>query len=159
VPGTRSSSRSAASPEIKQAAAFRAALRDLLGRTEAATNRAGLTPQRYDLLLAIKGSGGESTINELCASLGMRQTAVTELVKRAQEAGLVTRSSSTVDRRVVLVRATPEADARFERCFAALTADRAGFADALELLKHTLDPPAPELHPSLEPPSRPELPS
>ena len=158
MPGTRSSSRPAASPEIEQAAAFRSALRHFLSRTEAATDEAGLTPQRYDLLLAVKAAGGEATINELCASLGMRQTAVTELVKRAQEAGLVTRTSSTVDRRVVLVRTTPEADERFERCFATLAADRPGFVAALEHLRQALEPPAPSLHPSLEPPF-PQLPS
>jgi len=141
VPGTRSSSRLAASLELKQAAAFRAALRQFLGRTEAATADAGLTPQRYDLLLAISAAGGESTINELCTHLDMRQTAVTELVKRAEEAGLVTRTSSTVDRRVVLVHLTPEAEARFKRCFAALAADRGFFADALESLKETLESP------------------
>ncbi len=120
---------------------------------------AGLTPQRYDLILALKAAGGESTINELCTALDMRQTAVTELVKRAEEAGLVTRNQSTVDRRVVLVRATADAEARFERGYSALHADRAALAGALELLKETLQPAGPELHPSLEPPPGPAFPS
>ena len=139
MPGTSSSSRLEVSAEIEQAAAFRSALRRLLDRVELATGDAGLTPQRYDLLLAITAAGGESTINELCAHLDMRQTAVTELVKRAEDSGLVTRTPSTVDRRVVLVHATPEADVRFKRCFTALSADRAYFLSALGHLEETLE--------------------
>ena len=143
---------SEARAEIEQAAKFRAELRRFLSRSDEASAEAGLTPQRFDLLLAINDAGGEATINELCAHLEMRQTAVTELVKRAQEAGLVTRTQSTVDRRVVLVRSTSDADARFERGFAALEVDRPGLVAALERLKSTLEPPAPELHASLEVP-------
>ena len=74
-------SRSSIQAEIEHAAAFRAELRRFLARTETATTDAGLTPQRYDLLLAIKAAGGKATINELCSYLEMRQTGVTELVK------------------------------------------------------------------------------
>lgn len=138
--------------EIEQAAAFRAELRRFLDRTESVAAGAGLTPQRYDLLLALKAAGGEVTITELCRALDMRQTAVTELVKRAQEAGLVTRTQSKVDRRVVLVHTTPDGEARFKRVFVSLNADRAAFAHALDRLKEALEPPAPKLHPSLEVP-------
>lgn len=147
-------SQSSTQAEIEHAAAFRAELRRFLARTETATAEAGLTVQRYDLLLAIKAAGGPATINELCSYLQMRQTAVTELVKRAEEAGLAIRTQSTVDRRVVLVSITEEAERRFERGFDALRSNRAALAEALELMKATFEtPPAVKLHPALEPPN------
>ncbi len=145
-----SSSRAEPHADIEQAATFRAELRRFLNRIEVATGEAGLTPQRFDLLLAIKAAGDEATINELCSDLNMQQTAVTELVKRAQENGLVTRTQSTVDRRVVLVHTTANADARFDRAFSALQADHTALVGALERVMGTLDAPQPELHSALE---------
>jgi DNA-binding MarR family transcriptional regulator len=139
--------------EIEHAASFRAELRRFLARTETATSEAGLTPQRYDLLLAIKSAAGQATISELCNHLQMRQTAVTELVKRAEEAGLVVRTQSTVDRRVVLVSITTEAETRLARGFEALRDDRAALSEALTALKNSLGEPHVELHPALEPPA------
>ena len=144
-------SRSSIKAEIEHAAAFRAELRRFLARTDTATTEAGLTPQRYDLLLAIKAAGGQATINELCSYLEMRQTAVTELVKRAEEAKLTVRTQSTVDRRVVVVTITPEAEARLKHGFDALHDDRVGLAEALELLAETFRTPVPALHPVLKP--------
>ena len=136
---------------IEHAAAFRAELRRFLARTDTATTHAGLTPQRYDLLLAIKAAGGQATINELCSYLQMRQTAVTELVKRAEEAKLTVRTQSTVDRRAVVVTITAEAETRLKRGVDALHEDRVALGDALELLAETFRGPVPELHPVLEP--------
>jgi DNA-binding MarR family transcriptional regulator len=138
--------------EVEHAAAFRAELRRFLARTDSVTAEAGLTTQRYDLLLAIKAAGGQASINELCTKLEMRQTAVTELVKRAQEAGLVVRTRSTTDRRVVHVSVTDEAETRLWKVFESLRADRASLASALEHLRASLDSP-PALHPALEPPA------
>ena len=66
-------SRSSGQSEIEHAAAFRAELRRFLARTETATGEAGLTPQRYDLLLAIKAAGGQATINDLDATVPARE--------------------------------------------------------------------------------------
>jgi DNA-binding MarR family transcriptional regulator len=131
--------------EFEHAAAFRAELRRFLSRTELATTEAGLTPQRYDLLLAIKAAHGQATIGELCRQLQMRQTAVTELVKRTEEAGLVLRTQSDRDRRVVLVTLTESGEQRLLQGFAALRTDRAALAEALVLLKTTLDASPPGL--------------
>ena len=52
---------------------------------------AGLTPQRYLLLLMIKGAPGgdeQSTVTELSERLQLAQSTVTELVSRAEEIGL-----------------------------------------------------------------------
>ena len=64
--------------ELVHAAAFRSELRRFLGRSDAAAAKAGLTPQRYDLLLQLKAApDGHSTVTELCHRLHLRQTAVT----------------------------------------------------------------------------------
>src|SRR5436305_282012 len=119
--------------ELARTAAFRTELRRFLRRTAAATADAGLTPERYDLLLMIKAAsdGGQpSTVTQLCDSLQLRQTAVSELVKRAEDAGLVARRQSRDDSRVSLLTLTPEGERRLLRVFDALRADREAFAQA-----------------------------
>jgi DNA-binding MarR family transcriptional regulator len=121
--------------ELVGAAAFRSELRRFLSRSEAIAAEAGLTPQRYDLLLQVKAAPeGHSTVTELSRRLHLRQTAVTELVKRAEEAGLVQRARSDSDRRVVQIGLTPDGDARVTRVFEALRRDRASLARAFDEL-------------------------
>ena len=75
-------------------AEFRASLRTFLRRSERIARRSGLTPQRHLLLLMIKGApdGSEqSTVTELSERLQLAQSTVTELVGRAERAGLVER--------------------------------------------------------------------
>jgi DNA-binding MarR family transcriptional regulator len=118
--------------ELAHAAAFRSELRRFLLRTDAVATGAGLTSQRYDLLLMIRSADrGEGVrVTELCELLQMQQTAVTELVKRAEEAGLVERRSSSVDRRVRLLRLTPDGERRLLDAFGGLRNDRAALAEA-----------------------------
>lgn len=121
--------------ELHRAAAFRSELRRFLHRSEKVTAEEGLTPQRYDLLLQLKAAPrGHSTVTELGRLLHLRQTAVTELVKRAEEAGLVARSRSTDDRRVFLLTLTPEGDRRVTGVFETLRRDRTALAHAFEQL-------------------------
>jgi DNA-binding MarR family transcriptional regulator len=121
--------------ELRAAARFRSELRRFLGRSEAQAARLGLTPQRYDLLLQLKAApDGHSTVTELASLLQLRQTAVTELVKRAEEAGLVQRRRSERDRRMYLLELTEEGDRRVTEVFDALRAERVAFARAFEEL-------------------------
>ncbi len=121
--------------ELVRAAAFRSELRRFLHRSEALAAESGLTPQRYDLLLQLKAApDGYSTVTELGKRLHLRQTAVTELVKRAEEAGLVQRSRSEADRRVFLLELTEDGDRRVTRVFNALRRDRVAFSRAFEQL-------------------------
>ncbi|HEY1335783.1 MAG TPA: helix-turn-helix domain-containing protein, partial [Myxococcaceae bacterium] len=123
--------------ELEFAAAYRAALRRFLRRTELIAATAGLTPERYDLLLAIKAAtaaGGSATISMLVGELGVRQQAVTENVKRAEEAGLLERERSGADGRVFHIRLTKEGDARVMKAFRALRRDRAALARAFQEL-------------------------
>src|SRR5437868_12541153 len=124
------------SDELIRTAAFRTELRRFLRRTATVTVEAGLTPQRYDLLLMIAAApDGRTTVTELCESLQLRQTAVTELVKRAEQAGLITRASSPVDGRVSLLGLTADGRRRLLQVFEALREDRLAFAEAFQLLR------------------------
>ena len=121
--------------ELMRAAAFRSELRRFLRRSEVLVAEVGLTPQRYDLLLQLKAAPeGHSTVTELGKRLHLRQTAVTELVKRAEQAGLVQRRRSDDDRRVFLLELTEDGDSRVTRVFNALRRDRAAFAQAFDEL-------------------------
>jgi len=118
--------------ELERAAAFRFALRRFLARTDEVAAAAGLTAQRYDLLLAIKtGPGETSTVTELSKRLSLRQTAVTELVKRAEEAGLVERSTSAADGRVSVLALSVEGSRRLMRAFHGLREGRRQLAEAM----------------------------
>lgn len=118
--------------ELGRTAAFRTQLRRFLRTTAEVTARFGLTAQRYDLLLMIhtSNSGEGVPLTELCERLQLRQTAVTELVKRAVEAGLVERRHSAEDRRVRLLRLTPEGERRLRGVVVALRQDRGALAEA-----------------------------
>jgi DNA-binding MarR family transcriptional regulator len=101
--------------EYQQAAELRAALREFLRASEQTARQNRLTPQRYGLLLMIKGApdGSEqSTVTELARRLQLAQSTVTELVRRAEAAGLVERESSAIDGRVVYLSLTEEGERR-----------------------------------------------
>jgi multisubunit Na+/H+ antiporter MnhE subunit len=77
--------------EVIRVAEFRSTLRRFLRRSEHAARASGLTPQRHLLLVMIKGApdGSErATISQLADRLQLAQSTVTELVGRAEEAGL-----------------------------------------------------------------------
>ena len=114
-------------------AEFRAALRRFLRRTERTARASGLTPQRYLLLLMIKGApdGSEqSTVTELAERLQLAQSTVTELVSRAEEVGLVEREPSSADGRVAHLRLTAEGERRLAQSFASLAAERSQLREA-----------------------------
>jgi DNA-binding MarR family transcriptional regulator len=108
-------------------AEFRASLRRFLRRSERVARSSGLTPQRYLLLLMIKGApnGSEqSTVTELAERLQLAQSTVTELVRRAEEVGLVERETSSLDGRVAHLRLTEEGERRLAKSFSSLAGER-----------------------------------
>ena len=108
-------------------AAFRAVIRRFLRTTEHLAREHGLTPRRYLLLLMIKGApdGSEqSTVTELSERLQLAQSTVTELVGRAERAGLVERERSEKDLRVAHLRLTPEGERRLARSVRGLEEER-----------------------------------
>jgi len=119
-------------------AEFRAALRAFMRTTERNARAAGLTPQRYLLLLMIKGApdGRErSTVTELAERLQLAQSTVTELVRRAEEAGLIEREQSHRDARVAHLRLTEEGDRRLMQSFTVLAKERQQLAAAIAHLE------------------------
>jgi DNA-binding MarR family transcriptional regulator len=118
---------------VDRVAEFRTQLRRFLLRTEAVTSGSNLTPQRYDLLLMIKAAdrdGNGVRLTDLCDRLQMKQTAVTELVKRTEQAGLIGRHRSADDGRVSLLRLTAEGERRLVGVFEALRDDRQSLAES-----------------------------
>jgi DNA-binding MarR family transcriptional regulator len=117
--------------EIRRAASYRTALRRFLARTELVAAAAGLSSQRYNLLLVVKAgevSGEPVTVSRLKELLELRQTAASELVRRAEQAGLVARTRSPADGRMSLIALTPEGERRLMQAFRDLRADRAELA-------------------------------
>ena len=73
----------------------------------------GLTPQRYLLLLFVKGApdGSErATMTELKNRMRLSPNTVSDLVSRAEEAALVLRTPAKHDLRVVYVSLTAEGE-------------------------------------------------
>src|SRR5579884_152160 len=111
--------------DYRAAAEFRAVLRQFLKRSEDCARKYGLTPRQYLLLLQIGGSGdGTATVSELVDRLALAQSAVTELVQRAEQAGLVARTPSTTDGRVVHLSLTAQGRTKLATVHAALGAER-----------------------------------
>jgi DNA-binding MarR family transcriptional regulator len=123
--------------DVVSVAAFRAGLRSFLRISERNSRLAGLTPQRYLLLLMIKGApdGSEqSTVTELAERLQLAQSTVTELVGRAEETGLVTRERSSDDGRIAHLRLTDEGERRLKQAMTSNASERKALRDAFGLL-------------------------
>jgi DNA-binding MarR family transcriptional regulator len=115
-------------------AGLRSALRVFMRQSEQMARRSGLTPQRHLLLLMIKGApdGSEqSTVTELSERLQLAQSTVTELVRRAEDAGLIEREQSTSDGRVAYLRLTKEGERRLERVDEKLVVERARLRETI----------------------------
>jgi DNA-binding MarR family transcriptional regulator len=120
--------------EVARVAAFRAALRAFMRKSERNSRAAGLTPQRYLLLLMIKGApdGREhSTVTELAERLQLAQSTVTELVRRAEEAGLIERAQSVDDGRVAHLKLTDEGERRLTKAFTTNEQERSELRDTI----------------------------
>ncbi len=96
------------------------ALRTGLRRFEAwsaqQARAAGLTPAHHQLLLAIRGHGDPDgpTIGEVADYLLLRHHSAVGLIDRAEDAGLVSRTRSKDDHRVVRLHLTEDGAARLE---------------------------------------------
>jgi DNA-binding MarR family transcriptional regulator len=118
-----------------QAAEFRATLRRFLRRSEDCARENGITPRQYHLLLQIAGSrDGRSTVSRLVERLSLAQSAVTELVQRAEAAGLVARTQSASDARVMYLSLTPEGATKLSTVHGILGPERAELRAVLESL-------------------------
>jgi DNA-binding MarR family transcriptional regulator len=119
--------------QIIHIATFRSELRAFLRQSEAVARRWQLTPQRYMLLLAIKGApDGSQRLNltELANRLHLSPNTVTELCARAEAAGLLNREPADHDLRVVYVRLTKEGERRLRGALLESESLRAELIDA-----------------------------
>jgi DNA-binding MarR family transcriptional regulator len=103
----------------------------------------GITPRQYLLLLVLESSGRRKplTIGELSESLGLAPSTMTELIDRAEEAGLLRRAHAQHDRRVFHVCATNEGRKRLVNAFRQLEDERRAVAEvALRLVEVAKNP-------------------
>ena len=122
-------------PDYIAIARFRSALRAFEHAAEDAAREAGLTPQRYLLLLMVKGAPGgaeRATVNDVAARLRVEPHTITGAVSRAEAAGLLVRERCTEDRRRMWISLTAEGDRRLARVVGALERQRAELVDALD---------------------------
>ncbi len=87
---------------------FRTELRRFLRWSEERAQAEGLTAAQHQLLLAVRGSDDPqgATIGEVADALLLRHHTATELVDRAEGAGLLRRERDGDDHRVVRLRIT-----------------------------------------------------
>lgn len=116
--GTLLMSATAREPSDEQyaaAATLRAALRRFEKESARILERHGLTTERYELLLAIKArtqDNGRPTTADLSGDLQLAQSSTTQLTRRAEDAGLVSRHVSDRDARVRYLTLTPAGAAK-----------------------------------------------
>ena len=123
--------------EVTRVADFRAALRAFMRKSERNARQSGLTPQRYLLLLMVKGAPNgreKSTVTELAERLQLAQSTVTELVRRAEETGLIERAQSEEDGRVAHLKLSPEGERRLAHAFTSNEQERRELRDAIARL-------------------------
>jgi DNA-binding MarR family transcriptional regulator len=94
--------------QFETLAAFRYALRRFIHFSDEAAGSAGVTPQQYQALLAIKGFPRRDhvTVGELAERLQLRHHSAVGLVDRLAAEELVARAAAAEDRRRVLVQLT-----------------------------------------------------
>ena len=106
--------------QYQSLAGFRSALRQFLAFSEGATREAGVTPNQYQALLAIKTHPvGAMMIRELAEQMLLQHHGAVQLVDRLAAAGLVERRNSATDGRSVLVTLTGRGGVLLERLAAA----------------------------------------
>jgi DNA-binding MarR family transcriptional regulator len=83
-------------------------IRSYLRFSEDTVRAHGISPQQYQLMLALAGFPGRewATVRELAERLQLKHHSVVELVNRAQKQDLVARAADPDDARVVRVELT-----------------------------------------------------
>src|SRR5580765_7020646 len=99
-----------AQPNYKAMAELRYQIRRFVRFSEQAARQAGIEPQQHQLMLELKGAGGQNgcRIGELAARLQIQHHSAVELASRLEEKRLIHRSRGNQDRREVYVRLTAQ---------------------------------------------------
>jgi DNA-binding MarR family transcriptional regulator len=98
------------SPDYEALAEFRYRLRVFLHLSEAEARRHGLEPQQHQLLLAVKGSAGPTTLGYLAERMQLRHHSLVGLVDRLEARDLLLRQKDPEDHRRVFVQLTARGD-------------------------------------------------
>jgi DNA-binding MarR family transcriptional regulator len=95
--------------EYRALGELRYLIRKFLQEGDVTAKQAGLEPQQYLLLLAIRGlpEGTDATISALAERLSLRHHSTVELIDRMEAHGYVKRIRGREDRRQVLVSLQP----------------------------------------------------
>jgi DNA-binding MarR family transcriptional regulator len=103
--------------EYRALAELRYRIRLFLQEGDDQTRAAGLEPQQYLLLLALRGlpEGAEPTIRVLASRLALKHHSVVELVDRMESHAYVRRSRARDDRRNVIVSLLPRGEKLLEQ--------------------------------------------
>ena len=118
--------------ELVAVANLRAGIRLFLARSDRITRSHGLSSRHYELLAMLHAAEDASTATELAGLLQLSRNATSELIDRAEQAGLVRRVSLTGDRRRKGVVATTEGSRAFLAAFRDLATERKRFVAILE---------------------------
>ena len=105
------------SDEYRALAELRYRIRHFVRAGDVVAQAAGLEPQQYLLLLAIRGlpAGQEATIQTLADRLALKHHSAVELIDRLETRGYVRRSRGRDDRRRVLVSLLPRGERILEQ--------------------------------------------
>jgi DNA-binding MarR family transcriptional regulator len=126
--------------EYRALAELRYRIRKFVREGDALASAAGLEPQQYLLLLAIRGlpEGEEATIRALAERLALKHHSAVELIDRLEAHGYVRRSRSRDDRRRVFVSLLPRGEKLLEQVarhrISELRASGAAFVNAISAL-------------------------
>jgi DNA-binding MarR family transcriptional regulator len=103
--------------EYTALAELRHLIRRFLQEGDSTARQAGLEPQQYLLLLAIRGLpvGQEASIRALADRLSLRHHSTVELIDRMEARGYVKRMRGTHDRRQVLISLQPRGEKLLEK--------------------------------------------
>lgn len=96
--------------EYRALAELRHRIRLFLKEGDATARSAGLEPQQYMMLLAVRGlpENEEASIRTLANRLALKHHSAVELIDRLEKHGYVRRSRSRRDRRQVLISLLPK---------------------------------------------------
>ncbi|MBV8476512.1 MAG: MarR family transcriptional regulator, partial [Acidobacteria bacterium] len=108
----RGLSKAVSQAEYQALAEFRYELASFLRRRRRAAQNAGIEPQQYELMLAIKGlpEGKKPSIKQVAEQLRLQHHSAVELTTRLVDRGLVRRERSLEDRRSILLSLTKEGE-------------------------------------------------
>lgn len=111
--------------DFEEAFRLREALREFTSRSAEIIREQGLTPEQYQLLLLLRvWPRNQATIGNLYSSLRRGQSAVTQLARRMENRGLISRELSASDARVRYLKLTERGEQQLSDAVDALQGER-----------------------------------